>query len=290
MLHRQITECWVWDDDEPYTKGQAWIYLLLCANHSDAKIYLDGKLEIVKRGQYVTSIRKLAEKFSWSRDKVSKFLKLLEQDNMIIQNSDTKKTLLTIVNYGKYQSIPSEKQTPNGHETDTERTADGQQTDSTNATELPPPMPPTDTNNNDNNINNDNNENNIPPISPQREWDYLRHTNLENTKHILNTGLYTDAELLKDYPRLWECIKTWMKYKDEKTPRKDNHYAGDTSIVTLLNKFVKHCQSSGEDAVIEIVETSISSNYRGILWDKLQEPRTNNTTRSQQIDEQMKDW
>ena len=123
MLHRQITECWVWDDDEPYTKGQAWIYLLLCANHSDAKIYLDGKLEIVKRGQYVTSIRKLAEKFSWSRDKVSKFLKLLEQDNMIIQNSDTKKTLLTIVNYGKYQATPNEKQTADGQQTDSRRTA-----------------------------------------------------------------------------------------------------------------------------------------------------------------------
>ena len=125
MLHSQITECWVWDDDEPYTKGQAWIYLLLCANHSDAKIYLDGKLEIVKRGQYVTSIRKLAEKFSWSRDKVSKFLKLLEQDNMIIQNSDTKKTLLTIVNYGKFQNRPTTDRQQNHNRFTTDR----QQTD-----------------------------------------------------------------------------------------------------------------------------------------------------------------
>lgn len=127
-------------------------------------------------------------------------------------------------------------------------------------------------------VNENVNENdNIPPISPQGEWDYNKHSNLENTKHILNTGIYKDAELLKDHPDLWECIKKWMKYKDAKKPRTNNHYQDDISIGTLINTFIKHSQNSGEEAVIQIVDESIASNYQGILWNKLKEQPTKGT-------------
>ncbi len=151
-LHRQIVDCWVWDDNEPYTKAQAWIYLLLIVNHEAATTYFDGELVTVNAGQKITSVRKLADKFRWSRTKVTHFLSLLEQDNMIKVESDTKKTLLTIVNYAKYQVGEPQK----SHEKDSKEP----QKSHTEATE----KPQKDTNKNEKNDKNE--KNNIPPIIP----------------------------------------------------------------------------------------------------------------------------
>ena len=101
-LHRQLQECPMWYE-ERFSKGQAWVDLLLMANHSDKKILFNGDFIIVKRGQYLTSMVKLAEKWKWDRKTVSKYLKLLEKDKMITLEVDKQKTLITIDNYRVYQ-------------------------------------------------------------------------------------------------------------------------------------------------------------------------------------------
>lgn len=123
-LHRQIQDCWIWND-EPFSKGQAWIDLLMLANHEDHKTFFNGKLVVVERGQRLTSIKALADKWGWSRHKVSDFLDLIEKDKMIEQKRDNKKTLITIVNYGIYQGTDSDE----GHQKDIKRTSDGHQKD-----------------------------------------------------------------------------------------------------------------------------------------------------------------
>ena len=96
--YRSLTDHWVWQD-KPFSKGQAWMDLLLMVNHSEKKILIDGKLENVERGQTVSSIRKLCDRWGWSNTKVKNFLKMLENDSMIHVKSDTKKTVITIENY-----------------------------------------------------------------------------------------------------------------------------------------------------------------------------------------------
>lgn len=107
-LHRQIWDSWVWKD-KPFSKGQAWIDLLLMANHEDKKTLIGNQLVVVKRGSRITSIRKLCDRWGWSNTKVRAFLSLLEQDGMIVVESDTKKTTLTIVNYSDYQDLSISK-------------------------------------------------------------------------------------------------------------------------------------------------------------------------------------
>ena len=34
-LYRGLQDCWIWQDKEPFTKRDAWIDLLLSANHAD---------------------------------------------------------------------------------------------------------------------------------------------------------------------------------------------------------------------------------------------------------------
>lgn len=105
--YRKLQDCWIWLDKEPFDRRSAWIDLLLTANHSDKKILFNGELITVKRGQILTSIRKLSEKWKWSYEKCTRFLKILESDGMLHKQSDNFRTLLTIVNYEVYQDVPN---------------------------------------------------------------------------------------------------------------------------------------------------------------------------------------
>ena len=69
-IHRKIQDCWIWEIDKPFDERSAWIDLLLLANHKDVKIPFNGELTLVKRSQLITSVRKLADKWKWNKDKV----------------------------------------------------------------------------------------------------------------------------------------------------------------------------------------------------------------------------
>ena len=139
-IYRKIRESWIWED-KPFSRGQAWIDLLMSANHEDKKTMFDGVLYEVKRGGQITSIRKLCQRWGWSNTKAKRFLNELKSDEMITYNSDTKKTAINIVNYNAYQDR-------SGAENVTETS----QKHHRNATETSQKH----TNNNDNNDNNDN--------------------------------------------------------------------------------------------------------------------------------------
>lgn len=151
-LYRSIQDHWLWQE-KPFSKGQAWMDLLLSANHQDNKIVFDSNLIEVKRGEFITSIRKLCERWGWSNSKVKKFLDLLQNDGMITYKSDTKKTTINIVKYEGYQTLSDTKNAP-----------ETPQGNHRNVTETPQKH----TNNNDNNVNNDNNyiNNNKEPLNP----------------------------------------------------------------------------------------------------------------------------
>ncbi len=137
-IHRQIQSHWVWED-KPFSKGQAWIDLLMMANHTDKKILLGNELVEVKAGSFITSELKLADKWGWSKTKVRSFMALLENDKMIVQKKDRKKTTITIENYSDFQVLETEKKPQKDHKKTTKK-------------------PQKNTNNN---VNNDNNINNI---------------------------------------------------------------------------------------------------------------------------------
>ena len=103
-LHRKIQDCELWDSsDEPFDRRSAWIDLLLLANHEDKQIIFKNNPIVVKTGQRITSIRKLAERWNWSVNRVKRFLDLLEKLQMIERDSDNHRTLLTIAKYEVYQ-------------------------------------------------------------------------------------------------------------------------------------------------------------------------------------------
>ena len=95
---------------------------MLLVNHSEKKTMIDGRLETVSVGQTITSTRKLCDRWGWSNTKVRNFLKILENESMIIVKSDRKKTVISIVNYSVYQDSDNKKATVKRQSSDSETT------------------------------------------------------------------------------------------------------------------------------------------------------------------------
>jgi hypothetical protein len=116
-LYRALSESDLWLA-EPFTKGQAWVDLILAANFRDRVAYISGQEIPVNRGQLAWSEVTLSKRWEWSRGKVRRFLKLLKNDGKITQQSVQYTSLITICNYEKFQTDGTaggtEYGTPNG--------------------------------------------------------------------------------------------------------------------------------------------------------------------------------
>ena len=221
-LYRQLQDCWIWLDKEPFDKRSAWVDLLLTANHSDKKILFNGELITVKRGQILTSVRKLSVKWKWSVNKVYRFLKLLESDKMLQKESNKDRTLLTIVNYSVYQG----GEYTNGN-------SDGYTDGSTNEYKS---ETPTDTQsehkqecNNDKNVKNVNN--NMREKKPKKK--YYDDPNLDSAF----------KEFLSMRTKIKKPLATEKAFSRLKNKLEDLS-GGDTDMaIAILNQSVDHCWS-----------------------------------------------
>ena len=95
-LHRSLLD-WEW-----YTNPNAmrvFIHFLLTANYEDK----EWKGIIIKRGQLVCSIRKLAQELEISEKNVRTALKNLQSTNDITIATSAKYTLVEVTNYDFYQ-------------------------------------------------------------------------------------------------------------------------------------------------------------------------------------------
>lgn len=63
---------------------------------------------------------------------------------------------------------------------------------------------------------------------------------------------------------LKSTIKDWISYKKEK-----NQLYKETGFKSLLTQIKKHVDEYGEDKVIDVISLSMSNNWQGIIWDKI---------------------
>ena len=81
----------------------AWVDLLLLANHAPGFFYKRGIRVDIKVGQLGYDIESLAKRWKWSRNKVNRWLKDLENSNQIVKQKTNVTTIISIVNYSIYQ-------------------------------------------------------------------------------------------------------------------------------------------------------------------------------------------
>lgn len=128
-LYRQLTENDLWLE-KPFSKGQAWVDLLLITNHKKGIVKVKNGLSfIVKRGECGYSILGLADRWGWSRGKVDRFL-LSIKDEKMIQIMDIKtnsktdtlnRSVIKVLEYEAYQGTD----TKTGSKTNSKRTLNG---------------------------------------------------------------------------------------------------------------------------------------------------------------------
>lgn len=241
-LHRSIQKHWLFEEKRKFSRFEAWIDILMMVNHTDNKIMHDGDLITVKRGQRITSLRQLGERWSWSITKVDKYLKILESDGMLDVKKDTKKTVLTVVNYDDYQDEDLKKRRRN----DSEKT-EKKHRSNTEKTQKK-------TNNNDNKENNENNDDNdvvvgddfasiynlyqenieqVPsPITTEKLTQDIDHYGKELVAYAIKKAALNNSHnykfidyLLKDWrKRNLTTIKAVKQYEQQRQEQKEQTY------------------------------------------------------------------
>lgn len=119
-MHRKIMDDPIWLAD-PFTRAQAWVDLLLLANHKDGYVRKRGIKIDLKRGDVGWSQRELAKRWKWSRGKVGRFMSELcfsKSPKMIPQNGPQNNNVIayySIINYDRYQGDGPQNGPQTGH-------------------------------------------------------------------------------------------------------------------------------------------------------------------------------
>lgn len=134
-LYRSLCDHWVWQY-KPMSRGQAWVDLLLLADYKAKRVECRGRIIEGQHGTVFRSITWLADRWGWSRNKVRRFLALLERDGMVTVKATAHYTTITLVNYGDFQhqgpTSETADETASGQQLDSNGTAVGQQSDTYN--------------------------------------------------------------------------------------------------------------------------------------------------------------
>ena len=228
-LHRKILE-WEWYND--INTCRLFIHLLLVCNHKKKK--WQGK--IIKPGQKVTSVEKLAIETGLTKQQVRTCIKKLKSTSEITCKSTNKFTLININNYSIYQEKNIESNTQNNKQSNKQIT-NKQQTNNKQIT----------TNNNDNNDNNDNKVSKQKKSLTKIDYDYLINK-YTNNEHL--------AETINEYiaMRINKKAKPTMK------------------ALELVFKDLDKYSNNNDNIKIKILEESIKRNWTGVFELKAQAP------------------
>jgi hypothetical protein len=124
LLYRSLLEPDHHLAEGPVCPRFAWVDLIGLATHVAFQKSVKMNLVQLQRGEFIASLRFLAKRWEWSKNRVARFLHVLEVRGQLRTVSETPGgTVYRVVNYDTYQK-------PWDSERDTEGTAEGQPRDS----------------------------------------------------------------------------------------------------------------------------------------------------------------
>jgi hypothetical protein len=104
-LFRSVADNPLWTA-ERFSKGQAWVDLLLLANHKPGHYFKRGIKVELDRGQLGRSKIELMDRWKWSEDRLNKFLNDLETEEQItVQSKGRVTTVITVIRYDEYNFV-----------------------------------------------------------------------------------------------------------------------------------------------------------------------------------------
>ena len=102
-LHRSLLDHPRYKDPEWVT---VWNYLLLKATHTGGRRDFDGQIVELKPGQLITGRIAISEATGVDQNKVRRILETMQKDGQIDREAGRKGSIVTILNWAKYQEKP----------------------------------------------------------------------------------------------------------------------------------------------------------------------------------------
>lgn len=111
---------------EPFSEREAWLWLIAKAAWRETRHRVGSSVVTVPEGSLFVTLREMQTAWRWRSDtRVRTFLRMLENERMILVDSNAGKTQVTICNYSEYQNpertenaeITHEKRTENALKT-----------------------------------------------------------------------------------------------------------------------------------------------------------------------------
>lgn len=99
-LYRKIKDSWFYKDSNYI---HLWVHLLTSANHKEKEFMFNGKRQKCTPGQFITGRKVLATATGISESKIYRILKAFEAEQLIEQQSNRRNSIITILNWDKYQ-------------------------------------------------------------------------------------------------------------------------------------------------------------------------------------------
>ena len=100
-----------------------WIYLLTKASFNKKEVYFNGEKTEINEGQLLITCKGICEDLRIERNKLTRILKSFKNEQLIEQQTNNHKTLITLTRWAFYQGIneqPSEQQMSNQRATEKE--------------------------------------------------------------------------------------------------------------------------------------------------------------------------
>ena len=101
----------------------------------------------------------------------------------------------------------------------------------------------------------------------------LSYSNIINLNILLDT-YSIDYKYILDSKELLDTVKEWMEYKDQKKPKTTNQYA-ERGMKGFLKKVISESEKYGVESIVKVINDSISNNYQGVTWDRLESKKGN---------------
>lgn len=99
----------------------------------------------------------------------------------------------------------------------------------------------------------------------EKEFSFDKHSNKENLIYLLDNN--PDYENLKGEFR--QAMIDWMEYKDERRPKKNNHYV-ESGMKRWITLTINNAKEYGAKNVIKQIDKAIASQWAGTNYDMLE--------------------
>lgn len=287
-----------------------WLRMLLKAEPKDRR----WKGVVIRRGQFVTTVRDLAEESGLSLQKTRTILERLKATQEITQSPTQRYTIVTICNYDRYNSVEDSEQHNQQHkeqhtgntlathsETPISTAVEAQKKGACNTLggkQAPkkPKSEPALADNLQSCSNNIKHSDNIDPTIENKKNNKENLQKKEEKQKEINAPLLgeefaltgDDRKPLYDFvsPMFEKAFTTWLDYKRE---RKES-YKSRKSLKVCYTHMVKMSGGSPEMAMA-IVEQSMANNWAGLFELKTTTNHGDNRkTREQEREERMRGY